>query len=756
MQSDYIFQYLEHEYAYHMNLYKGDIIHNELVSIIMPSYNNAEYIFRAMNSALSQQGVNIELIVVDDGSTDNSVDIAHSVAKELNNVRIIPLLRNFGCYYARNIGVSYANGDYIIIHDSDDIMHPEMILRQLNFLKKYPTKIACQCRLQKWNTALSRTLADPKYGENTLLWKKEIIHSMGWYDSVRYGGDSEFRCRLKKIFGGDAIAYLEDILYALRTRKNSLTTSQNSSAFAVDSDGGVKLQLNKSRIKYVENFSDWHDTLKEKKEYITWPLFKRPFDLYKNDQNASPALMQRKIGTMASFPPRKEVLQKTLATIVPQLDQLILYLNNYDNVPEFAIHPKIKVILGNDANGDLRDNGKFYAIDKIDNAYIFTLDDDIVYPKDYTEKLIHYIEMFNRLCVVGVHGVIFTDINFTDIRNRCVYSFTKKAHGHFVDLLGTGTTAWHSSLLNISLNDFKSKGLCDIYFAKEAMKKNIPLFSVPRTDGWLQQAQRHTEDSIYIQTIQNPSLYFNTYKENLLPFLKKHVRHRMEKQISSLYDYITLRYADLELNTTAAVPIRMPIITRRNISDLRNLHYSLDKRNNNYIHYHIILYGKNAGERVDNMVKSIGLQQLGEYTYTVTIADLGSTDGTPEKIAQASILPDMNLICFDNTTSLMHALRVSLKPVVYSQHHTIIVCINYDYLISNNLLFSITNIFTQEKKYRIILNKNMNEAPALFVFRYIDYKNFYNNRDTSIVDIIKNNFEPSQIYFYHSESRDER
>src|SRR5690606_29190057 len=106
--------------------------HAELITIILPSYNNAPYLARAIHSALSQTGVRIELIVVDDGSTDASVAIASRIAEGVGagRMKVISLLRNFGCYYARNIGVMEAKGDYITIIDSDDIMTPDRILRQ--------------------------------------------------------------------------------------------------------------------------------------------------------------------------------------------------------------------------------------------------------------------------------------------------------------------------------------------------------------------------------------------------------------------------------------------------------------------------------------------------------------------------------------------------------------------------------------------------------------------------------------------------
>ena len=751
MQNNYIFQLLEHEYTYHANLYNGKIIHSDLVSIIMPSYNNARYIFRAINSALSQQGVNIELIIVDDGSTDNSVEIAKDVAKKLSNIRVIPLLRNFGCYYARNIGISYAKGNYIIVHDSDDIAHPEMILRQLSFLKQRSDKVACQSKIQKWDMSISTQLSKPVYGENTLLWKKEIIQSIGWYDSVRYGGDTEFRYRIKKVFGDSSIGLVNDVLYARRTRESSLTTSTKTSAFDISDDGNIKLKLNESRKYYVESFRTWHKSLIEKKEHMAWPQFERPFALYTDEQIASPSLQQKKIGMMASFPPRKDVLEKTLSTILPQLDILILYLNNYDKIPSFAINPQIKVILGKDAVGDLQDNGKFYSVHEINNAYIFTLDDDILYPEDYTTTMIHYIETFHRLCVVGVHGIIFNKLDFNNIKDRQVYTFDKQAHGHFVDMVGTGTAAWHSSLLNIHLTDFKSTGLCDIYFSTITNRQYVPIFSVPRYTGWLKKAKQTTSESIYMHTVNNPSEYFDKYKKYLFPVLKNRTRQQIEDKLISIFSKDILESANIELNENCPAYNNQSIEIRRRVTLLntQNRHYPYVVHNN--FHYQVILYGRDCKDKIDSAIEAISMQAIGDYSYAVTFIDLGSSDGTFEKVANMCILPDMNLICFNTNTDLIHALRVSMKPSV--NKNLIFVILSCEHKISYTLLHDINYVFRNNPNYTLILDHKRQTNGYFLAFRYASHKNIFSSLDEDAFSRELKKYTPENFVFFMEDMR---
>lgn len=92
------------------------------VSVIIPMYNTGEYIEEAIRSIMNQTLSQIEIIVVDDGSTDNSLEIAKRL-QNIDNRIIIYLQENKGQAVARNNGLSHAVGNYIYFMDSDDILH---------------------------------------------------------------------------------------------------------------------------------------------------------------------------------------------------------------------------------------------------------------------------------------------------------------------------------------------------------------------------------------------------------------------------------------------------------------------------------------------------------------------------------------------------------------------------------------------------------------------------------------------------------
>lgn len=104
------------------------------ISVIIPSYNRAHILLKSVQSVLSQTYTNIELIIVDDASTDNTAEIVTNIKD--SRVKYICLDRNSGACAARNRGIREASGDCIAFNDSDDQWHPDKLERQLAFLEK--------------------------------------------------------------------------------------------------------------------------------------------------------------------------------------------------------------------------------------------------------------------------------------------------------------------------------------------------------------------------------------------------------------------------------------------------------------------------------------------------------------------------------------------------------------------------------------------------------------------------------------------
>ncbi len=124
---------------------------NETISVVIPSYNRATLIGRAIESVLQQTYSNIEIIVVDDASTDET----ESVVKRIKNDKLhyIKLKKNGGACKARNVGIRASKGEYIAFLDSDDIWNTDKLEKQMKILQEKKAKVvACNGWYEKANT----------------------------------------------------------------------------------------------------------------------------------------------------------------------------------------------------------------------------------------------------------------------------------------------------------------------------------------------------------------------------------------------------------------------------------------------------------------------------------------------------------------------------------------------------------------------------------------------------------------------------
>lgn len=103
-----------------------------LVSIIMPAFNSQDFIKQSIQSVLNQTYTNWELLIVDDKSTDTTVEIIKECKDD--RIKLMQLTRNSGAAIARNTGIKKARGSFIAFLDSDDLWHPEKLTKQINFM----------------------------------------------------------------------------------------------------------------------------------------------------------------------------------------------------------------------------------------------------------------------------------------------------------------------------------------------------------------------------------------------------------------------------------------------------------------------------------------------------------------------------------------------------------------------------------------------------------------------------------------------
>lgn len=130
-------------------------MNDTLISVVVPVYNVAAYLPRCVDSLLSQTHKNIEIILVNDGSTDDSPSLCNKYASENNNIKVIHKI-NGGLSSARNTGLKIASGSYIGFLDSDDWVSPNMYEELLLTALKHQNYISC-ARLTRVETEDTKT-----------------------------------------------------------------------------------------------------------------------------------------------------------------------------------------------------------------------------------------------------------------------------------------------------------------------------------------------------------------------------------------------------------------------------------------------------------------------------------------------------------------------------------------------------------------------------------------------------------------------
>ena len=203
------------------------------VTIIIPAYNAEKGIQTSLDSVLAQTWKNIEVIVADDCSTDKTKEIVADYVKQDSRVQLISTETNSGAYTARNEALKIASGEFITINDADDWSHPEKIAEQVNHLRKNNNVIANtteQARATE-NLAFYRRGKPGEYlfaNMSSLMFRrKPVFQKLGFWDSVRFGADGEFKKRLRICFGDEAVVDLKTGPYSFQRQSNqSLTGNQ--------------------------------------------------------------------------------------------------------------------------------------------------------------------------------------------------------------------------------------------------------------------------------------------------------------------------------------------------------------------------------------------------------------------------------------------------------------------------------------------------------------------------------------------------
>ena len=211
----------------------------ELVSVIIPLYNSERLIEKTLDSVLSQTYKNIEVLIVDDCSTDKSYDIVSRIAKNDKRVILLQNKVNSGAAVARNYGLKKSKGRYIAYIDADDLWNSDKLEKQIKFMNENNIGFSC-CAYniinesgvdQKKEIFMPNIVTYKKFLKNTILQTVGIIVDTNIVDRsllvmplVRRGQDAATWAKILK--NGHSCYGQHEVLASYRKVKNSLSSNK--------------------------------------------------------------------------------------------------------------------------------------------------------------------------------------------------------------------------------------------------------------------------------------------------------------------------------------------------------------------------------------------------------------------------------------------------------------------------------------------------------------------------------------------------
>lgn len=210
---------------------------NELISIIMPTYNCAKFIKETIQSVINQTYENWELVIVDDCSNDNTEEIVASFNDK--RIKYHKLEKNSGAAVARTTAMKMATGNYMAFLDSDDLWKKDKLEKQLDFMKKNNYNFTCTAYEQideeghqlnkiiktKKKANYNRILLDCPVGNSTVMYN---VDNLGKFEvpNIRKRNDDALWLQILKkekfIYG------MPDVLMEYRIRNNSISSNKLS------------------------------------------------------------------------------------------------------------------------------------------------------------------------------------------------------------------------------------------------------------------------------------------------------------------------------------------------------------------------------------------------------------------------------------------------------------------------------------------------------------------------------------------------
>lgn len=253
------------------------------VSVIVPCYNTEKYLYESLNSIYSQTYSNIEVILINDGSTDRTEEILLDYENKYHESTKYFFINNSGPSNARNIGIKNSTGEYICFMDSDDILINDSIEKRIKILNtQSDTALVCTDSYMIMENEVSNTrlssLVGPVFSGNvflemlkknfistqTVIMRRSVVETIGYFnESYIRSEDYEYWLRITRKY---KITYINEPLAYTRVRNGSLSTNMKN-----DMDISL-IEVYKSVFKNFELNREEHKTLKKRMNSVIYYL----------------------------------------------------------------------------------------------------------------------------------------------------------------------------------------------------------------------------------------------------------------------------------------------------------------------------------------------------------------------------------------------------------------------------------------------------------------------------------------------------
>lgn len=215
--------------------------------------------------------------------------------------------------------------------------------------------------------------------------------------------------------------------------------------------------------------------------------------------------------SLTTIPGREEALKDVVASLLPQVDKLNVFLHGYKELPVFLQHKKIEVAFDLEW-GDKGDLDKLSWCDEVKGYHIIT-DDDLILPKDYVKKMIQKIDQYDKKAIISFHGIIPHNPPIASYYlDRTVFPCLGSiSHDIEVPIGGTGVMGYHTKYVPLHELDTKDlmPNMCDIHIGIWAGGNNIKIIAAEHQEGWIKHSAKVDLDKTIFAKAVNDD-YFPT------------------------------------------------------------------------------------------------------------------------------------------------------------------------------------------------------------------------------------------------------